>query len=226
MIDLVPLGDRAWLARFDRESDAAAWGEAVRSIELEGVVDVVTAYRDVAVHADPSRADLDRMAEVLRSVATPGGERPTGVTHAIPVLYDGEDLGDVASRLGLSVEQVVAAHQGREYPVFAVGFLPGFPYAGYLPESLRGIPRLESPRREVPAGSVAIAGRQTGIYPARSPGGWRLLGRTPLVIADLATGHFPIRPGDRLRFEPMSGREFEERRGCLLLRPDPPVSAA
>ena len=111
---------------------------------------------------------------------------------------------------------VIEQHSGREYDVFAVGFQPGFPYAGYLPEALSHIPRLESPRVRVPGGSVAIAGRQTGVYPNASPGGWRLLGRTPLRIVDPANGHFPIRAGDRLRFVPIDAEEFEEREGELL----------
>ena len=123
---------------------------------------------------------------------TPGGKR-----LVIPVLYDGEDLEDVAVRLGLNVAEVIALHSGAEYDVFAIGFQPGFPYAGYLPPALSGLARRDTPRLRVPAGSVAIAGRQTGIYPAESPGGWHLLGRTPLCIVDLDQGYFPIRAGDR-----------------------------
>ena len=107
---------------------------------------------------------------------------------------------------------MIALHSGVEYDVFAIGFLPGFPYAGYLPPALTGLPRRESPRLRVPAGSVAIAGRQTGIYPGESPGGWHLLGRTPLCIVDLDEGYFPIRAGDRIRFQPISAAEFEARR--------------
>jgi len=111
----------------------------------------------------------------------------------------------------MTASEVVANHSGRDYTVFAIGFLPGFPYLGYLPEALCGLPRREAPRVRVPAGSVAIAGRQTGVYPAESPGGWYLLGRTPLRIVDVARGHFPIRAGDRVRFEPISPAEFDAR---------------
>lgn len=216
MIELVPLGDQAWMARFESEEEAAAWGEEVRRARPEGVVDVVTAYQAVAVHADPGLVDLEDLGEWLKRVdATRSLERES-VLHRIPVLYEGADLEEVAARLGTSVGRVIAEHGGTEYRVFAVGFLPGFPYAGYLPEGLRGVPRLAEPRREVPAGSVAIAGRQTGIYPGVSPGGWRLLGRTPLVIAEPEDGFFPIRPGDRLRFEAIGAEEFEERRGRRL----------
>ena len=95
--------------------------------------------------------------------------------------------------------------------MFAVGFLPGFPYAGYLPDELRGLARRQEPRLAVPPGSVAIVGRQTGVYPIASPGGWRLIGRTPLRIADPEAGRFPIRAGDRIRFRPIERDEFEAR---------------
>jgi KipI family sensor histidine kinase inhibitor len=118
----------------------------------------------------------------------------------------------------LSETDVIAHHAGHEYRVFAIGFLPGFPYAGYLPPALSGLPRRESPRAEVPAGSVAIAGRQTGVYPESSPGGWHLLGRTPVRIVDLDRGFFPIRAGDRIRFDPIGPAEFEARRREPLQR--------
>jgi KipI family sensor histidine kinase inhibitor len=112
--------------------------------------------------------------------------------------------------------EFIATHSDPEYQVFAVGFRPGFPYAGYLPDRLSGLARRDSPRVRVPAGSVAIAGRQTGIYPDESPGGWHLIGRTPLRIVDLERGYFPIRAGDRLRFVPIDRHEFESRQGEIL----------
>ena len=110
----------------------------------------------------------------------------------------------MAARLKLTSAEVIAIHSSVDYDVFAVGFLPGFPYAGYLPPALAGLPRRDSPRLQVPAGSVAIAGRQTAIYPRQSPGGWHLLGTTPLCIADVEAGYFPIQAGDRIRFQPIS----------------------
>jgi KipI family sensor histidine kinase inhibitor len=103
-------------------------------------------------------------------------------------------------------------HSGVEYNVFAIGFLPGFVYAGYLPPALAGLPRRDAPRVRVPVGSVAIAGRQTGIYPRESPGGWHLLGRTPLRIVDPDEGYFPIQAGDRIQFQLIPADEFEARR--------------
>ena len=213
-IGLEPLGDRAYLARFETEESAARWVRAVRAERLPGVVDVVLAYQSAAVFADPDRLDLDDLERRLRSLEPTESAPSLGRTISIPVLYDGEDLPDVAGRLGLTTAEVIAAHSGVDYLVFAIGFLPGFPYAGYLPAVLSSLPRRETPRRRVPAGSVAIAGRQSGIYPGESPGGWHLIGRTPLTIVDLERGEFPIHAGDRLRFEPIDAKAFEARRGA------------
>lgn len=214
MVALKPLGDRAFLAIFPDEEAASRWASAVRRREIEGVTDVVLAYRSAAVFADPDRADLDRLDAALRAIEinTESEAAEAGRLVVIPVLYDGPDLAEVAARCELTPAEVVAIHSGLEYRVFAIGFLPGFPYAGYLPRTLSGLARRAEPRLRVPAGSVAIAGRQTGIYPAESPGGWHLLGRTPLRIADPDCGVFPIRAGDRLRFESIALDEFEARR--------------
>ena len=213
---LEPLGDRAFLAYFATESAAARWSGAVRDLQWPGVIDVVTAYRTAAVFADPEMVELVDLESRLRAVV-PGEARQINRRHlVIPVLYDGADLGDVAAKLNLSTAEVIEQHCQVEYDVFAIGFLPGFPYAGYLPPALAGLARRESPRLRVPAGSVAIAGRQTAIYPSESPGGWHLLGLTPLRIVDPAAGYFPINAGDRIRFEPISVSEFEARRNERL----------
>ena len=217
-IALEPLGDRAFLARFDVGRAAAGWAAAVRGQHWTGVTDVVLAYGTVAVFADPDRVNLPELESRLQALAIdPAGSSGPGPSGAgkllvIPVLYDGADLEDVAARLGLGRSEVIAMHSGVEYDVFAIGFQPGYPYAGDLPPALAGLPRREAPRVRVPAGSVAIAGRQTGIYPVESPGGWHLLGRTPLCIADVDEGYFPIRAGDRIQFRPIEAEEFEARR--------------
>ena len=209
---LEPLGDRAFLAHFCSEPAAGVWAAAVRDRQWRGVTDVVLAYQTVAVFADPEQADLVELESRLRLVTVGEDARRSGKTLVIPVLYDGVDLLDVAARLALSPAKVIELHSKVDYHVFALGFLPGFPYAGYLDPALAGIARRDSPRLKVPAGSVAIAGRQTAIYPIDSPGGWHILGTTPLCIADLESGYFPIRAGDRIRFEPISVFEFEGRR--------------
>jgi KipI family sensor histidine kinase inhibitor len=216
LIALEPLGDRAFLARFASAGEANAWASAVRDRAWAGVVDVVVAYATAAVFTDPDRDDLDDLEARLRALPLAQGASTQCRHILLPVLYDGEDLPDVARRVGRLESEVVALHSGAEYTVFAIGFLPGYPYAGDLPDGLAGLPRREVPRLRVPAGSVAIAGRQTGVYPQESPGGWHLLGRTPLRIVDVARGHFPIRAGDRLRFVPIAEDEFRAREGELL----------
>jgi KipI family sensor histidine kinase inhibitor len=211
-IELEPLGDRAMLAHFVDEPTAAGWAAAVRDCHWAGVTDVVLAYRTVAVFADPEQANLWELESWLRTVAPAEGLGRRGKRLVIPVLYDGADLDAVAAWCNLTRDEVIGCHSGVEYNVFAIGFLPGYPYAGYLPPALSGLPRRDAPRLRVPAGSVGIAGRQTGIYPVESPGGWHLLGRTPLRIADPDEGFFPIRAGDIIRFVPISVSEFEDRR--------------
>ena len=209
---LEPLGDRAFLAHFADEPGAAGWANLVRAQRWSGVAEVVLAYRTVAVFADPEDVDLVDLDFRLRSLVSDSELPSPGRCVVIPVLYDGADLHVVAARLELTADEVVNLHSSTDYRVFAIGFMPGFPYAGYLPTALARLPRRDSPRLRVPAGSVAIAGRQTGIYPAQSPGGWHLLGTTPLCIADPEAGYFPIRAGDRIRFEPISVSEFEAKR--------------
>lgn len=216
MTPLQPLGDRAFLARFGDEDTAARWAASLHALAWPGIVDVVLAYQTVGVHADPDRLDLVELAARLERLEPSAAPCAAGRLVEIPVLYQGDDLPEVARRLGISQPEVIDAHAGSEYRVFALGFRPGFPYAGYLPPALSGLPRRESPRTRVPAGSVAIVGRQTAVYPCESPGGWHLIGTTPLRIVDVNQAHFPIRAGDRLRFIPIERHEFETRRGELL----------
>src|SRR4051812_641119 len=214
MVSLEPLGDRASLAKFATEREAAAWVLAVRGRSLQGVTDVVLAYRSAAVFADPDKTDLEALERELGTIKSGSAQLPQGKTLVIPVYYDGPDLDEVAARLNLDRDELVVLHTRAVYDVFAIGFLQGFPYAGYLPPALCGLPRRDAPRLKVPAGSVAIAGRQTGIYPRESPGGWHLLGRTPLQIADPVSEkeYFPIRAGDRIQFQAIDAQEFEDRR--------------
>ena len=216
MIDLSPLGERGFLAKFADDDQARGWHQAVHAQSLPGIIDLVLAYNVVAVHADPDRVNLDELEPMLATISAICMSESDGPIVRVPVLYDGEDLGHVAEKTGLSREEIIAAHSGQEYRVKAIGFLPGFPYCGDLPSELSGLARRSSPRTRVPAGSVAIVGRQTGIYPAESPGGWHLIGRTPLVIADLDAEFFPIHPGDRIRFEPILESEYQSRFGESL----------
>jgi KipI family sensor histidine kinase inhibitor len=209
---LEPLGDCAFIAHFNAEVAAAEWTAAVRASSLPGVTDVVLAYRSAAVYADPGNACLSRLESSIAAITATATAHAIGRRIIVPVLYDGTDLHEVATSLKISEAEVVSLHTSIDFHVFAIGFTPGFPYAGYLPDGLAGLPRRAVPRARVPAGSVAIAGRQTAIYPSESPGGWHLLGTTPLCIVDPVSGYFPIRAGDSLRFMPITTGEFEARR--------------
>ena len=178
-------------------------------LALPGVIELIPAYASLLVRYDPlvhPREKLEqelRLAEKAVLSAPPAPYR----TVEIPVLYGGEagpDLADVARLHGLSEEEAVRLHTQAVYPIYMLGFLPGFPYLGGLDERLH-TPRLSVPRTRIPAGSVGIGGKQTGIYPMESPGGWRLIGRTPLKL--YAPGRpLPYSAGDRIRFVPI-GRE-------------------
>jgi inhibitor of KinA len=126
------------------------------------------------------------------------------------------DLPRVCEHTGLSADEVIRLHTAAAYTVYAIGFVPGFPYLGYLPPELCGVGRLPSPRLGVESGSVGLTGRQTGIYPLPRPGGWNLIGRTPLTIVDVADGFFPLRVGDRVRFERIDERRYRELEGERL----------
>ncbi|MEW4566428.1 carboxyltransferase domain-containing protein [Tautonia sp. JC769] len=215
-VDLNPLGDRAWLARFPSDARAASWAEAVRRRSWAGAVEVVVAYHAVAVLIDPSKVDPETIEPLLRQVRPTEISPRIGREFRVPVAYEGEDLVEISATIGRPIGEIIAAHSGITYSVRAIGFLPGFPYLGELAEALAGLSRRPTPRTSVPAGSVAIAGRQTCIYPEASPGGWHLIGQTPLVLADLASGFLPLATGDRVRFEPIGRRRFQELQGCRL----------
>ena len=218
---LVPLGDQAVLAYLPDEPAAVRFAAAVRAAAPSWLHDVVPADASVGVYFD---ADVVRPAEVVRwleALPVSDGELSVGTRRVIPVCYElGPDLGKVAEHLKLSVEEVIHFHTGSEYTVYAIGFVPGFPYMGYLPAALCGVPRLSSPRVRVEAGSVGVTGRQTGIYPLPRPGGWHLIGRTPLVLVDVAADYFPLRVGDVVRFERIGEAEYKRREGE---RPASPV---
>jgi inhibitor of KinA len=128
----------------------------------------------------------------------------------------GEDLLDTAKLLGMSPDQLAACHTSREYTCAAVGFCPGFGYLGDLPEAMRGVPRRSSPRPRIEPGSVGITGKQTGVYPLPRPGGWALIGMTPLTLVDVADQYFPIQAGDIVKFERIGPDDFKSLQGNWL----------
>ncbi|MBL8794988.1 MAG: carboxyltransferase domain-containing protein, partial [Planctomycetia bacterium] len=214
---LVPLGDQAVLAYLADEAGAARFATALRAAAPPWLVDLVQAYTSVAVYYDQREVDHVRVAAFLGRT---DWRQPSAVAeavgrqHRIPCCYElGLDLERVARHIGGDPDEVIRLHLATEYTVYAIGFCPGFPYLGYLPEKLAGVPRLESPRLRVEPGSVGLTGRQTGIYTEPRPGGWNLVARTPLELVHVADGYFPLRTGDRVRFERIDEGEFEKLRG-------------
>ena len=187
-----------------------AASQRLRTAFGEHLLDLVPSYTTLmvqfAVPPTEARALINQALAGLQPDAGSAGRR-----HEIPVWYDasvGPELPVLAARSGLSVAEVVRLHSAREYPVFALGFAPGFGFMGLVDERLAS-PRLSTPRKRVAAGSVGIAERQTAAYPAVSPGGWNLIGRTPVRLFDREReGYSLLQPGDRVRFVPVSRNEF------------------
>lgn len=218
-VRVVAAGDAAWLVELENRLDAdvnaraIAIGHAVRASGLAGLRDVVIGYRSVAVYVDPGSAAADaaeRLAGLARDASVEAED--AGRVIDVPVCYGGSfgpDLGEVAAFAGCPEDEVVAIHGSRTYRVYLVGFVPGFPYMGTVDPRI-AMPRRATPRTKVPAGSVGIAAEQTGIYPTETPGGWRIIGRTPLRMFD--AGQEPpclFEAGARVCFTPMTRDEFE-----------------
>ena len=211
-----PLGDAAYIVRDLGESPAYRVAESLSRLVVPGIREVNAAYTTIGVYVDPEEFSLDALRAALDQSTT--YEHSTEARrHSIPVCYElGEDLGSSASELGVSVSELVEAHTSMDYLCYAVGFAPGFAYLGRLPERISGLARMASPRLRVPAGAVAIANDLTGVYPGGRPGGWRIIGMTPLTIVDMKDDYFPIAAGDRVRFCSVTNEEFEERKGQRL----------
>jgi inhibitor of KinA len=218
-----PEGDRCVMLRFGSALDAdvsracLAAAAKIEQARLEGILDVVPSFTTVAVHYEPGRfspsphrtlaALLKKMVESV-SLLEPLSSR----TIKVPVCYDSDyafDLAYVADTCGLTTKQVVDLHTNDQVRVFALGFAPGLPYIGVHDERL-SIPRRSTPRTAVPAGSVAIANRQSVIYPNASPGGWHVIGATPVALFDPAKPPYTfLLPGDTVKFTAISRTEFE-----------------
>jgi inhibitor of KinA len=200
-----PLGDAALYAelgtRLDTALNTRAIALAAALKKRRDVRQAIAGYASVTVHFDPDQTTHDALAAAVKRLAS---KRPPmaepGRLHRIPVVYDGPDMEAVAAVLGLSPARIAELHTKPIYRVFLVGFVPGWGYLGPLPEQLE-LPRRQVPRTKVPAGSVAIAGRQTGIYPLPTPGGWHLIGRTSVKLF-LPDSDPPclFRAGDRVKF--------------------------
>jgi KipI family sensor histidine kinase inhibitor len=200
-VRLRPAGERGLLVEVEELETVHRLHAALRQLDPPGVVELVPGYRTVLIVADPERAGvLDELAAGLPGLELPPAGAVAGETVEIPVSYDGEDLPEVAGLTGLEADEVVRRHTAPEYTVAFLGFSPGFPYLVGLDPALE-VPRRDTPRTSIPAGSVGLAGNQTGIYPTASPGGWQLIGRTEVTLFD-PTRDPPalLAPGTRLRF--------------------------
>ena len=218
---LSPLGDSAVVVSLGTGLDelalprVRALAEALTRDMPAGVVDVVPAFASVTVYYAP--AHISGYAQLCAEIEARAQRADAGVltqesrSVEIPVCYEGDfgcDLADVATHTGLTVARVIELHSGADYLVHAVGFAPGFAYLGGLPEKLH-TPRRATPRTSVPAGTVGIGGEQTGVYSLATPGGWNLIGRTPLKMFD-ATRAEPalLRVGDQVKFRAIGAEEF------------------
>jgi inhibitor of KinA len=219
-VRIVPAGDSALVVEYDARIDAAvnaraiALAAAVQAMNLPGIRDVVPTYRSVTVYFDPLRTDYERLLAHLesRSRDAPDVREAAGTVVRIPVCYGGElgpDLDDVAAFASAAVEDVIQLHTAATYRVFMLGFVAGFAYMGSVDERI-AMPRHAAPRVRVPLGSVGIAGIQTGVYPAETPGGWRLIGRTPLKPFDPERAEpFLMKAGDAVRFYAITRVEYD-----------------
>jgi inhibitor of KinA len=215
---ILPAGDQAFTVAFGAGIDPLTSARVLAAAERlvaerpAGVTDVVPGYDTLLVSYDPLEIDPgDVRAWIAGQIETDAAPL-AGRRVEIPVCYDpalAPDLEALAAEKGLSIEGLVALHAGPDYRCYLLGFRPGFPFLGGLDQRLAAA-RLSSPRLRVPAGSVGIGGRQTGVYPVDSPGGWRLIGRTPLRLFDPARADpFLVRAGDTVRFAPIDRAAYE-----------------
>jgi inhibitor of KinA len=233
-MDVTPLGDSAVLIHLAENFEDApeltleqvlTAQRCLSAAKIPGVIELAPAYTTVALFYDPIisiKAGApsgnifdwieERIRNALSKVETTGPESVERSVIEIPVCYDiefGFDLDEVAQRAGMDRKKVVDLHSGAKYRVHCVGFIGGFPFLGGLPREL-ATPRRETPRKEVPTGSIGIGGKQTGIYQIKSPGGWNIIGRTPLRLFDPQKNPPGLlRTGDRVRFRSISRHEFD-----------------
>ena len=226
-LQLLPLGDTAWTIEFGNRIDPALHArvlglagalEAARrdsaNMELAAIVDVVPTFRSLTVHFDPLACDGERLGSDLLSLAqTTGAASISGRHWHLPVCFDDDlapDLADLAQAKGLTRDAVIERLTATSFQVYLIGFMPGFPYMGGLPAALE-MPRLSSPRKAVPARSLAVAGSMCAVYPWESPGGWRLLGRTPIPMFSARDEASPslLASGDRVSWRMIDRAQFD-----------------
>jgi inhibitor of KinA len=211
----LPFGDAAFVVELgdtislEINRKVVAFNDAILKAEIYGVEELVPTYRSLLVRYDPLKTSYEQLVfrvKDLEATLEVSDVKVVGRKVTVPVVYGGEygpDLGYVAKCHGLTEEQVVKLHSERKYRVYMLGFVAGFPYLGEVADQI-ATPRLETPRLKVPAGSVGIAEKQTGIYPCEAPGGWQIIGRTPVKLFDpLQQPPTPLSSGDTVKFKPI-----------------------
>ncbi|HEX2608217.1 MAG TPA: 5-oxoprolinase subunit PxpB [Flavisolibacter sp.] len=229
---IFPLGDTALTIDFGDQVDEVINRKVLRFFQelkeanFPFIKDIVPAYSTVTVFYDaigiiqhrPGKVAFEFMAELMEGLAQEPVEEitDTGTLHRVPVCYDdafGPDSAFIQEQKGITKQELIALHTETTYRVYMIGFLPGFAYMGPVAEKL-AVPRKEVPRQQVPAGSVGIAGRQTGIYPLDSPGGWQLIGRTPVPMFNKEDNDpVRLRPGDSIQFYSITADEYAHYQG-------------
>jgi inhibitor of KinA len=223
-MQMIPLGDSAIIIQFDNNitldthRKVSTLAACLQENPFPGMVEYVPAFTTITVYYNPVYRSYKDVCFTLEQIGsaleTTPGETPR--TIEIPVCYGGEfgpDLQFVAEQNGLTTDEVVQIHSGREYLVYMIGFAPGFPYLGGMSERIQA-PRRSSPRLTIPAGTVGIAGMQTGVYPIETPGGWQIIGRTPEALFRPNEGSPSLlQTGDLVRFRPISHKEYDQRKG-------------
>ena len=220
-INIYPAGDCAFFIQIEEKIDPVINSRIInisRQIEnkVQGIDELVPSYSGLMVYFNPLKINSDTLKKSLRNITDsihseehiPGGRIVT-----VPALYGGRsgpDIEAVATHNSISIEEVIRIHSSQCYLVYMLGFTPGFPYLGGM-DSRIATPRRGDPRLKIPAGSVGIAGKQTGIYPTESPGGWQIIGQTPVRLFDPDTrAEFLLKAGDHIIFKPIVQDEFEE----------------
>ena len=216
---IAPLADLGFIVGFDTEIEAVRYALALSQAMPFPlwIEDIVPSYRSVGIVVKPGSFSIREARRYLEGVRPTAADGEVGVLHIVPCCYEMQlDMDRVTLATGCSMREVIELHTAVEYPVRAIGFCPGFPYLSGLAARLEGVPRLDRPRLRVEPGSVGLTAKQTGIYPLERPGGWNLIGKTPLVLVDEADDYFPIRPGDRLQFTAIDEKAYHKLEGSRL----------
>jgi inhibitor of KinA len=221
---VAPLGDQAMLVSypatisFNTHQQVLGLQSGIERRQIEGVTFLQPAYCSLTIGFDPTLVSYYQLKQIVRERCHEkvDPKEIKGRLISIPVCYEEPyalDLKEISDQTGLKRKEIIDLHTGNHYQVFMLGFLPGFPYLGVLPEILH-LPRKKTPRLKIPEGAVGIAGLQTGIYPASSPGGWNILGSTPLAVFDASSEDpFLLRAGDQVKFKAIGIEEYQRIRG-------------